>query len=103
MSILSKEEMFAKLKERIGEDTSDEAVTFVEDFTDTINDMETKLATTDSEWKKKYEENDNEWRTKYRDRFLSTSPEEVKKKQEENVRNDGEVKSFEELFTLKEG
>ena len=43
-----------------------------------------------------------ESRNKYADAFL-TSPARVKKEQEENVRADGVVRSFHELFDTKEG
>lgn len=43
-----------------------------------------------------------ESRNKYADAFL-TSPARVKKEQEENVRADGVVRSFQELFDTKEG
>ena len=70
MAILSREDLLAKLRERIGEDTSDEALQFIEDVSDTFGDFETK--TKDStDWKNKYEENDKQWRKKYKDRFFS--------------------------------
>lgn len=64
-----------KIKERIGEDKSDEALKFLEDFTDTYNDLETKLTPnkkTDEEWQKELEAKDNEWREKYKARFFET-------------------------------
>ena len=33
MAVLNKEQFLARLQERIGEDTSDEAMTFIEDMT----------------------------------------------------------------------
>lgn len=105
MSVLSKEELFKQVQEKLKDDTSDETLKFVEDFTDTVNDMEQKLSTTDSEWKKKYEENDNEWKKKYKDRFFSgvTTPEKVKKETKEDVKKDGESISFDDLFKEREG
>ena len=59
MAVLNKEEFLSRLQERIGEDTSDEAMTFIEDMTDTFNDMETRSnGQSDEEWKTKYEELD---------------------------------------------
>ena len=58
------------ISERIGDDTSDEALSLLEDITDTLTDFETK--TQDStNWKERYEQNDNEWRNKYKERFMS--------------------------------
>ena len=64
MAVLSFDELIAKIKTKIGEDTSDESIELLEDVTDTFN------ANNDGEdWKTKYEENDKEWRKKYIDRF----------------------------------
>lgn len=71
MAILTKEQILDKLRARIGEDTSDEAIQFIEDVTDTFGDFETKVADT-TDWKSKYEQNDAEWRKKYRDRFFNS-------------------------------
>lgn len=71
MPALSKDQFLAKIKDIIGENTSDEVLKFIEDATDTIDDYETR--TKDSaDWKKKYEDNDAEWRKKYKDRFFNT-------------------------------
>lgn len=100
-----------KIKERVGEDSSDEALKFLEDMTDTFNDLHTKATAqnkkTDEDWKKELEEVENKWRTKYRDRFFSGNstdddnedkllmPEEKKPTPEESV-------TFDDLFTEKE-
>ena len=73
MAIRSIEEIMDSLKTRVGEDTSDETLTFVEDIQDTLNNY--KSLTSDTEnWKKKYEENDKEWREKYKARFFNPEP-----------------------------
>ena len=66
MSIKSIDEILNAVKERIGNDTSDSAISFVEDISDTFNSLSEQ-----ENWKQKYEQNDSEWRKKYRDRFLS--------------------------------
>lgn len=66
MSIKSIDEILNAVKERIGDDTSDSAISFVEDISDTFNSLSEQ-----ENWKQKYEQNDSEWRKKYRDRFLS--------------------------------
>lgn len=72
--VKSKEEILAYIKSKIGEDTSDDALSFIENLTDTFNDYDEKINNT-TDWKSKYEENDKEWRKKYRDRFLNSGTE----------------------------
>lgn len=106
MAVLSKEEFMNRLQERIGEDTSDEAMTFIEDMTDTFNDMETRSSgNNDSEWKQKYDELDKSWRKKYKDRFFNseTNPADVKEEQEEDIIDDTEEKTYADLFEEREG
>lgn len=93
--IKSKDEILTLIKERIGEDTSDEAIQIVEDVTDTLNDYETRVADS-GDWKARYEQNDAEWRKKYRDRFFEGEPPKEKESEEETE----EVKSYsyEDLF-----
>ena len=69
MAIRTKSELMELLKNRIGEDTSDEALTLIEDFTDTLDSMENE-ANDGTDWKTKYEQNDAEWRQKYKNRFF---------------------------------
>ena len=96
MAIRSRDELLQLVRTRIGDDTSDDAIAFIEDIEDTINNYEN--ANEDKiDWKKKYEENDKEWRTKYRDRFFNGG-----------VEQDGDIPdpapkrlTFDELF--KEG
>ena len=52
----------------IGENTSDEALTLIEDITDSFN---AKADDDNENWKKKYEELDQSWRNRYKERFLS--------------------------------
>lgn len=95
--VLNREDYLKRIKEKIGDDTSDESISFVEDMTDTFDSFSTKET---EDWKKKYEENDKEWREKYTKRFFSTetTPEEVMKEQDEDIKNDSDVKTFDELF-----
>lgn len=75
MAILTKDDFLSKLKAKIGDDTSDEALQLIEDMTDTYNDLFTKSQSNSSgeDWKAKYEENDKMWREKYKERFFSGS------------------------------
>ena len=75
MAIVSKEDLMERVKARIGDDTSDESLAFIEDITDTLNDYEAKVSNPDTEnWKEKYETLDKEWREKYKARFFSSEP-----------------------------
>lgn len=91
MAVKTIDEIMAKVRERIGEDDSDEAIEFVEDISDTL-----KSFSNVEDWKTKYEENDKKWREKYRDRFF-TSKEEVEEDDIEEP-EEKEKKKFEDLF-----
>lgn len=93
--IKSKDEILTLIKERIGEDTSDEAIQIVEDVTDTLNDYETRVADS-GDWKARYEQNDAEWRKKYRDRFFEG--EAPKEKESEDETEEVKSYSYEDLF-----
>lgn len=99
MAVLSKEEFMASINSRIGEDNSDEALTFIENMSDTYDDMASKLADT-TDWKQKYEENDAEWRNKYRERF--STPSETGHTDEGAKDEPSSPMTYEDLFT-KEG
>lgn len=91
MAVKTVDEIMEKVRERIGEDDSDEAIEFIEDISDTF---ESFLNT--ENWKTKFEENDKKWREKYRDRFF-TSKEEVEEDEIEEP-EEKEKKKFEDLF-----
>jgi len=91
MAVKTVDEIMAKVRERIGEDDSDEAIEFIEDISDTFESF-----SSGEDWKTKYEENDKKWREKYRDRFF-TSKEEVEEDEIEEP-EEKEKKKFEDLF-----
>ena len=72
MAVLEREKFFEAVQGRIGEDTSDEAITFIEDMTDTYNDLEAKAAGDGVDWKQRYEELDEKWKKKYSQRRTGT-------------------------------
>lgn len=74
MAVKTKEEIIEEVKARIGEQTDDATIAFLEDITDTLTDLETKEKGDGTDWKTKYEENDAEWRKKYTERFYSSDP-----------------------------
>ena len=96
MSVRNKEEILEAIKTRVGEQTDDETISFLEDVSDTFTDLETR-ASDGEDWKTKYEENDKSWRERYTNRFFSKEPEpEPKPEPEPEVK-----KTFSDLF--KEG
>lgn len=98
MAIKTKEELLESIKSRIGDDTSDETITFLEDVADTLTDYEEKAKDNGEDWKTKYEENDKSWREKYRERFFS------KKVEDEDFEEEDKPKSlsYDDLFEERE-
>lgn len=88
-------EILAAVSSIIGESTSDEALTLLEDITDTFNDKD------NTDWKKKYEDNDKEWRNRYKERFLSGDASLDPKQEDEEDPEPEKPLTFENLF--KEG
>lgn len=105
MAVRTRDEILAAIRSRLGDDTSDDALTIIEDIDDTFKDYETR---TGEDWKSKYDELDAQWRKRYRDRFfqkadnVETTPDDVKDDNEEDLKEESEVKDFDELFTEKE-
>lgn len=102
MAVKTRDEIMEAIRKRIGEDTSDEAISLLEDVTDTFADYETRVVDK-TDWKTKYDEMDASWRKKYMDRFSGKTGEEVKDEQEEQIKDDSEPRTFDELFTEREG
>lgn len=73
MSVLTKDDLLNMVKEKIGEDTSDESITFIENINDTLDDLITKAKGDGIDWKSKFEENDAHWRETYKERFFNNS------------------------------
>ena len=92
--VLTKEEFLTKIKERIGENPTDEDISFVEDMTDTIDSL-----TQGDDWQKKYEENDAMWRKKYTERFFTPDkePEKETEKETEETKDSEEI-TIDDLF-----
>ena len=101
--IRSRDELMKWVVEKIGDDTSDEALAIIEDFTDTFNNYDDLVKDT-SDWKQKYNELDETWRKRYKERFFSgTSPDDVIEKQKEDVIDDAENRTYDDLFEEREG
>ena len=70
MAVLKKEDLMKLVHDKVKDDTSDEAIQFREDVTDTIDSM---TVSDGVDWHQKYTENDASWRKKYADRFNEPS------------------------------
>lgn len=101
MSVLSKDEALELIKTHIGEANDDDTLKFVEDMSDTLNEMEKKANGDGTDWKSKYEENDKAWREKYRERFFNGTPncdDSKDDNEDKDVEDKTTPKTFEELF-----
>lgn len=97
MAVKTREEILTAVKARVGDQTDDETIAFLEDITDTISDLETKAQGDGTDWKAKYEENDAEWRKKYTERFYSYEPNDDPEPPKPD--DTPKPKTFAELFT----
>ena len=71
MSVLTRDEFFNRVNGMVGTDTSDEAVSFIEDMTDTYNQLERNANGDGTNWEQKYKELDESWKARYKSRFFS--------------------------------
>lgn len=69
--VLNREQYFERLRDRIGDDASDEAIAFLEDFTDTFEEFENRVNGDGEDWEKKAREIDEAWKRRYRNRFFN--------------------------------
>ena len=70
--IVTIDELLQQVNNIIGDNTSDDSISLIENVTDTFNELSTKAANNEAEtWKNKYEENDKAWREKYKSRFMT--------------------------------
>lgn len=74
MSVRTREELLDSIRARVGEQTDDETIAFLEDVTDTLADFETRANGDGENWEQRYKDNDAEWRKKYTERFFSSEP-----------------------------
>lgn len=90
MAVRTKDELMTSLKDFLGDNTSDEAISLVQDISDTLAESN---AETVEQLRQQITDQDNAWRKKYRDRFFS-APE--KEDEEEPPKR---PRTFDELFT----
>lgn len=94
---LEKEALIEKVKSYIGEDTSDAAISLLEDVSDSVEGFD---GITMEEAERMVAEKEEEWRKKYIERF-SGNDEEIDKEEteEENLPDsEEELVSYDELF-----
>lgn len=96
MAVISKEDLLTGIKAIIGESTDDSTISLLENVADTVNDYESRIASS-GDWQRRFEENDNEWRKKYRDRFFSGAEENIPGRETEQE-TEIEVKGYKDLF-----
>lgn len=89
MAILDKNAFLERLHERIGEDSSEESIAFLEDMTDTYLDLEQKAADT-TDWEKKYNDLDASWKARYRHRFFTAGSMNPNEKENCGTTGDGD-------------
>lgn len=96
MAVVSKESLLEKIRDMIGTENaeSDEAISLLEDMSDTFDELSSQVSQA-GDYKKKYEENDAEWRKRYHDRFFSVTEDDIK---EDDKDDEVEKKTFESLF-----
>ena len=71
MSVLNRDDFFSRVQTMAGTDTSDETLGFIEDMTDTYNDLESRANGDGVDWERRYHELDESWKAKYKQRFFS--------------------------------
>lgn len=71
MAILSRDDFFKALQEKVGTDNSEESIAFLENMGDTYNALEKRANGDGVDWKQRYNELDETWRKRYQHRFFS--------------------------------
>ena len=106
--VLSKAQVMEQVKTLIGDKSDDDTLKFLEDISDTIDDLETKSKGDGEDWKTKYDELDKSWRDKYRERFFNGTDNKKEEPKndllepsgtEDDEGEDDAPKTFEDLFT----
>ena len=101
MAVLKRDEFFERIHNLVGTDNSDEAISFIEDMSDTYNALEERANGDGTDWEKKYHELDDSWKKKYSHRFFSGTvnyqPTEIEEKE-----NDSSSITIDDLFKREE-
>lgn len=104
MAKVTKDELLKKFNDFIGENATDEALSIMEDISDSMDGVDVSaLQTTIDELNKKVTDVENEWREKYRQRFMSsdvtpdTKADPVDSEVDTGANDEVEPPSFEEI------
>lgn len=108
MAVVNTDDLLERIKSLFGENTSDEVISVVEDYADTIADLKLNnsydkkyvdLVEEHNELKEKYNELDGAWRKKYLERFTNSgNVEDYEKDEEFEEQETIEKTKFSELF-----
>lgn len=101
MGVLKRDEFFERIHSRVGTDNSDEAISFIEDMSDTYNALEERANGDGTDWEQKYHELDESWKKKYAHRFFSGSVNYPPTEPEEKEKDSSSL-TFDDLFERKE-
>lgn len=71
MAILNRDEFFESLNGFIGDRNDDDSIQFMENMSDTYEDLSNRATGDGEDWKQKYIENDKMWKERYKSRFFS--------------------------------
>ena len=105
------EKILELIKEYVGDDTSDRTLEFLDAVKTEIDRVEVRdngdsdesvLEEVKAEYEQRLADLDNEWREKYKARFFGEASEEVKDEQEDDVREDAEEVTYDDLFDERE-
>lgn len=110
--ITTQEDLSNRIKALFSENPTDEQISLMEDFADTMgsmsadgqNDLQQRLDEAEkkaSEWEQKYNENDTTWRKRYVDRFNGKSVEEIPEVKAQLQADRSTSISIDDLFTEK--
>ena len=108
MAVKSKDELLSSLKSIVGDTPSDEALTLLEDISDTLDNSTGGSSDEDKkkieELEKQVKDTDEMWRKRYADRFLNPSDDnggsdDDNSDDEQEDNDDESPKTFEELFS----
>lgn len=108
--VVSPDELISGFRALLGErETEDEAITFIENLSDTLNEK-SNPGYTEDDIKKAVDENDQMWRKKYVERFTSNFSDESEPdtleneedREEEDLEDTGENVTIDDLFEEKE-
>ena len=109
MAIVDMQNLFDRIKKKVGEVPSDDDISLLEDFTDTFTSIskgetenwKEKYEQNDAAWQSKYDENDANWRKRYTDRFMG-KVEDIPEVKQAVAEERATSITIDDLFTAKE-